>query len=270
MENILVDMNWQGRMRKVLIHPGRNGFLLVLDRQTGELLAAEKFVPSTNWATGYDLKTGLPQLDPTKATHMGVVTKGICPSSTGGKEFVPSAISPRTGLIYLPAHNTCMDYEGLQANYIPGTPYLGATVRMYAGPGGFQGELEAWDIANSRKVWEIKDDLFPVYSGVLATAGDVVFYGTLEGWFRAVDARTGNILWQYKTASGIIGDPITFKGPDGKQYVAIYSGIGGWMGAAALPDVSTDDPTAALGIVGAMGKIKLYSSPGGNVYIFGF
>ena len=270
MENILVDMNWQGRVRKVLIHPGRNGFLLVLDRETGELLAAEKFVPSTNWATGYDLKTGLPELDPTKATHMGVVAKGVCPSSTGAKEFVPSAISPRTGLIYLPAHNTCMDYEGLQANYIPGTPFLGATVRMYPGPGGYQGELEAWDIANSRKVWEIKDDLFPVYSGVLATAGDVVFYGTLEGWFRAVDARTGNILWQYKTASGIIGDPMTFKGPDGKQYVAIYSGIGGWMGAAALPDLSGDDPTAALGIVGAMGKIKLYSSPGGNVYVFGF
>jgi alcohol dehydrogenase (cytochrome c) len=163
-----------------------------------------------------------------------------------------------------------MNYEGLQANYIPGTPFLGATVRMYPGPGGFQGELEAWDIANSRKVWEIKDDLFPVYSGVLATAGDVVFYGTLEGWFRAVDARTGNVLWQYKTASGIIGDPITFKGPGGRQYVAIYSGIGGWMGAAAMPDLSNDDPTAALGIVGAMGKIKLYSSPGGNVYIFGF
>ena len=81
-----------------------------------------------------------------------------------------------------------MDYEGLEANYIAGTPYLGASVRMYPGPGGYQGELMAWDVKNARKVWGVKDEKFPVYSGVLATAGDVVFYGTMEGWFRAVDA----------------------------------------------------------------------------------
>lgn len=270
MENILVDMDWNGQMRKLLLHPARNGFMLVLDRETGELLSATKFVDSTNWAKGYDLKTGLPIKDPSKVTQLGVVARGVCPSSTGGKEFVPSAISPRTGLLYIPAHNTCMDYEGLQANYIAGTPYLGANVKMYQGPGGFHGELIAWDVKDAKPVWSVKDNLFPVYSGVLATAGDVVFYGTLEGWFRAVNARTGEILWQYKTPSGIIGDPITYVGPDGKQYVAVYSGIGGWMGAIALPDLSTDDPNAALGAAGAMAKIKSYSSPGGNVYIFGF
>ena len=141
-------------------------------------------------------------------------------------------------------------------NYIAGTPYLGASVRMYPGPGGYQGELVAWDVANAKKVWSVKDADLPVYSGVLATGGDLVFYGTMEGWFRAVDAHTGKVLWEFKTASGIIGDPITFSGPDGKQYVAIYSGIGGWMGATALPDVSTDDPYATLGATGAMKKIK--------------
>ncbi len=269
MENIAIDMDWHGKMRKLLLHPGRTGFFYVLDRETGELLSAEKFVDSTNWATGYNLKTGLPDLDPSKQTHQGIVVKDICPSSTGGKEFVPSAVSPRTGYDYIPAHNTCMDYEGLPANYIKGVPYLGASVKMYPGPGGYQGMLEAWDLKTQKVVWSIKDKLFPVYSGVLATGGDVVFYGTLEGWFRAVDARTGQILWQFKTPSGIIGDPITYLGPDGRQYVAIYSGIGGWMGAAAFPDLSMDDPTAALGIIGAMKGIKQYSPPGDNLFIFG-
>jgi PQQ-dependent dehydrogenase (methanol/ethanol family) len=270
MENILVDMNWKGRTRKVLLHPGRNGFMFVIDRETGELLSAEKFVPTTNWAFGYDLKTGLPIKNPDKETRMGMVVRHICPSSTGGKEFVPSSISPRTGLLYIPAHNTCMDYEGVNANYIPGTPYLGASVKMYQGPGGFHGSFVAWDVKNAREVWDIKDPQFPVYSGVLSTGGDVVFYGTLEGWFRAVNAKTGELLWQYKTPSGIVGDPITYIGPDGKQYVAIYSGIGGWMGAIAQPSISIDDDYAALGAVGAMKEIKNVSPPGNNVYIFGF
>ena len=186
MENVLVDMEWGGRMRKLLLHPARNGFMFVLDRETGEVLSAELFVPSTNWATGYDLQTGLPNMNPAKKTQAGVVTQDICPSSTGAKEFVPSALSPRTGLLYIPAHNTCMDYEGVEANYIAGTPYLGASVRMHPGPGGYQGEMIAWDVKNARQVWGIKDEKFPVYSGVLATGGDVVFYGTMEGWFRAV------------------------------------------------------------------------------------
>jgi glucose dehydrogenase len=223
-----------------------------------------------NWSKGYDLKTGIPNIDPEKRTHFGRYATHICPSSTGGKEFVPSSLSPRTGYLYIPAHNTCMDYEGTAVNYIAGTPYLGASVRMYPGPGGYQGELIAWDVAKAQKVWSVKDTDLPVYSGVLSTGGDLVFYGTMDGWFRALDAHSGEILWQFKTASGIIGDPITFLGPDGKQYVAIYSGIGGWMGATALPSISTDDPYGALGAVGAMKKIKAKTQPGDLVYVFGY
>jgi lanthanide-dependent methanol dehydrogenase len=270
MENVLMDMEWGGRMRKLLLHPARNGFMFVLDRETGEVLSAEIFVPSTNWATGYDLRTGLPNMVEAKKTGKGVVTENICPSSTGAKEFVPSALSPRTGLLYISTHNTCMNYEGIEANYIAGTPYLGASVRMFPGPGGYQGELIAWDIKNARKVWGVKDEKLPVYSGVLATAGDVVFYGTMEGWFRAVDARTGEILWQFKTASGIVGNPITYLGPDGKQYIAVYSGVGGWMGAVAFPTISDDDEYAALGVVGAMKEIKKTTTAGDVVYVFGF
>jgi alcohol dehydrogenase (cytochrome c) len=268
MENILVDMDYGGRMRKLLVHPGRTGFVYVLDRETGELLSAETFEP-TNWASGYDLKTGMPSRDLSKETHYGKVVEGICPSSTGAKDVIPSAFSPRTGLLYIPAHNTCMDYEGIEANYIAGTPYLGADVRMYQGPGGYQGELVAWDVAHNKKAWSIKEPDFPVYSGVLATGGDVVFYGTMDGWFKAVDARTGNELWRFHVASGIVANPITYLGPDGKQYVAVYSGIGGWMGAVAFPEVSADDPYAALGVVGAMKDIKKYVAPGDTVYVFG-
>jgi PQQ-dependent dehydrogenase (methanol/ethanol family) len=269
MENVLVDMEFGGRMRKLLIHPGRTGFVFVLDRENGELLSAEKFVP-VNWANGYDLKTGKPSENADKRTHRGVVVKNICPSSTGGKEFVPSSLSPRTGLLYIPAHNTCMDYEAIQSNYIAGTPYLGASVKMFAGPGGYQGELVAWDPVHAKAVWSIREKEFPLYSGVLSTAGDVVFYGTMDGWFKAVDARNGTELWKFHTGSGIVGNPITYLGPDGKQYVAVYSGVGGWMGAVAFPSVSADDPYAALGVVGAMKDIKKYTGPGDVLYVFGF
>ena len=269
MENILVDMPWQGKMRKLLLHPGRTGFMFVMDRETGEVLSAEKYEP-VNWANSYNLKTGVPDVNEDKRTHANHYATHICPSSTGGKDFIPSSFSPRTGLLYIPAHNTCMDYEGTAVNYIAGTPYLGASVRMYPGPGGYPGELVAWDVDHAKKVWSVKEADLPVYSGVLSTGGDLVFYGTMDGWFRALDAHTGKVLWQFKTSSGIVGDPITFSGPDGKQYVAIYSGIGGWMGATALPDVSTDDPYATLGATGAMKKIKNMTQPGDTLYVFSY
>jgi alcohol dehydrogenase (cytochrome c) len=268
MENVLVDMDWHGAKRKLLVHPGRVGYVFVIDRETGEVLSANTYQP-TNWATSWDLKTGKPVEDATKRTKYGSVTKGICPSSTGAKDVPPSAFSPRTGLLYIPAHNTCMDYEGVEANYIAGTPYLGASVKMYPGPGGYQGELVAWDVAKGQKVWGVKHEKLPMYSGVLATGGDVVFFGTMDGWFKAVDARTGTELWQFHCGSGIVGNPITYMGPDGKQYVAIYAGVGGWMGAVAFPDMSTDDEYAGLGVVGAMKEIKKFTAAGSTLYVFG-
>jgi PQQ-dependent dehydrogenase (methanol/ethanol family) len=267
MENILADMPVNGRMRKLLIHPGRTGFVYTFDRTSGELLAAGVYQP-TNWATGVDLRTGLHREDPSKRTHQGVVTRDICPSSTGAKDQQPSAFSPRTGLVYIPAHNVCMNYEGIEANYIAGTPYLGASVKMFAGPGdGRRGELVAWDPIGARKVCGVKEDL-PLWSGVLATAGDVVFYGTMDGWFKAIDARNCAELWKFKTGSGIVGNPIAYQ-VNGKQFIAVYSGVGGWMGAVAFPSVSTDDPYAALGVVGAVPDIKMKSGLGGALYVFG-
>jgi glucose dehydrogenase len=160
-----------------------------------------------------------------------------------------------------------MDYEGVEANYIAGTPYLGASVKMKPGPGGYRGELVAWDPVQGKRVCSVKEDL-PLWSGVLATAGDVVFYGTMDGWFKAMDARSCAELWRFKVGSGIVGNPIAYSGPDGKEYVAVYSGIGGWMGAVAFPSMSTDDPYAGLGVVGAIPDIKHKTGMGGMLYVF--
>jgi len=266
MENVLVDMPVDGRMRQLLIHPGRTGFVYTFDRGSGELLAAGTFQP-VNWATGVDLATGEHAIDPAKRTHTGVITENICPSSTGAKDQQPSAFSPRTGLLYIPAHNVCMNYEGTEANYIAGTPYLGASVKMFPGPGGYRGELVAWDPLKAEKVCGVKEDL-PLWSGVLVTAGDVVFYGTMDGWFKAIDARTCMELWKIRLSSGIVGNPIAYTGPDGREYIAVYAGIGGWMGAVAFPDVSTDDPYTALGVAGAVPDLKQKTTPGGVLYVF--
>jgi alcohol dehydrogenase (cytochrome c) len=140
-------------------------------------------------------------------------------------------------------------------------------VRMYPGPGGNRGGLTAWDVAGGREVWTIKED-FPAWSGAAVTAGDLVFYGTMDGWFKAVHARTGEQLWQFKVGSGIVGQPTVYRGPDGKQYVAVLSGVGGWAGAIVAGGLDPRDGTAALGFVNAMGDLPQHTSKGGMLYVF--
>jgi glucose dehydrogenase len=139
--------------------------------------------------------------------------------------------------------------------------------KMYAGPGGHRGEFTAWDAAAGRAVWKLAEK-FPVWSGALATAGDVVFYGTMDGYFKALDARSGQLLWQFKVGSGIIGQPVTYRGPDGRQYVAILSGVGGWAGAIVAAGLDPRDPTAALGMVNAMSDLPDHTTKGGTLYVF--
>jgi PQQ-dependent dehydrogenase (methanol/ethanol family) len=266
-EQILLDLTIGGAARKVLVRPERNGYVYVLDRVTGEVLSADPFVHNTT-AKGVDLTTGRLIAVKEKEPKTGIVVREICPSSPGAKDWNPSSYSPRTGLVYIPHNNLCMDYEGMQANYIAGTPFVGANVRYYAGPGGNRGELSAWDPVGRRKTWSIKEN-FPLWSATLVTAGDLVFYGTMEGWFKAVSAKSGELLWQFKTGSGIIGQPITYRGPDGKQYVAVLSGIGGWPGAIVVNDLDTRDATAANGWGSALSDLKAATTRGGMLYIFG-
>ncbi|MER8544947.1 methanol/ethanol family PQQ-dependent dehydrogenase [Mesorhizobium sp. M1169] len=265
-EQVLLDMTWQGKPRKVLVRPERNGYVYLLDRTTGEVLSAVPFGP-VNSSTGVDLKTGRLIVNPDKKTGTGKVIRDICPTASGLKDWQPSAFSPKTGLLYIPHNNLCMDEEGVEVNYIAGTPYVGMNVRMIPGPGGNRGAFTAWDVAAAKPAWSLKEN-FPVWSGAVATAGNVVFYGTMEGWFKAVSARTGELLWQFKTSSGIIGQPITYRGPDGHQYVAILSGVGGWAGAIVSGDLDPRDATAALGFVNVMKDLKDVTTPGGTLYVF--
>ncbi|TPI63395.1 PQQ-dependent dehydrogenase, methanol/ethanol family [Mesorhizobium sp. B3-1-3] len=265
-EQVLLNMNWQGKPRKVLVRPERNGYLYVLDRTTGEVLSAKPYGP-VNSSKGVDLKTGRLIENPDKQTGTGKVVRDICPTASGLKDWQPSAFSPKTGLLYIPHNNLCMDEEGVEVNYIAGTPYVGMNVRMIPGPGGNRGAFTAWDIAAEKPAWSLKEN-FPVWSGAVVTAGDVVFYGTMEGWFKAVSAKTGDLLWQFKTSSGIIGQPITYRGPDGHQYVAVLSGVGGWAGAIVSGDLDPRDASAALGFVNAMKDLKNATTAGGTLYVF--
>ena len=265
-EQLLIDLSWKGQTRRTLVRPERNGYVYVMDRTTGEVLSAEPF-GYVNATSGVDLKTGRLQYNPEKEPKTGQVVRQICPAAPGMKDWQPSAWSPVTRLLYIPHQNLCMDEEGLEANYIAGTPYVGMNVKMYAGPGGNRGEFLAWDPVNQRKVWSISEDL-PVWSGALVTAGNVAFYGTMDGWFKAVDARNGALLWQFKCGSGIIGQPITYRGPDGHQYVAVLAGVGGWSGAIVAGGLDPRDSSSALGFVNAMKDLPRRTTKGGMLYVF--
>jgi PQQ-dependent dehydrogenase (methanol/ethanol family) len=265
-ELILLDLPIGGRTRKVVVRPERNGYMYVIDRTSGEVLSADAYAHITS-THGVDLSNGRLKYNEEKTPRVGKVVRDICPAAPGAKDWQPSTYSPRTGLLYVPHQNVCMDVEALEANYVAGTPYVGMNVRMYAGPGGYRGELTAWDVLGRRKAWSIKES-FPVWSGAVATAGDLVFYGTMDGWFKAVDARSGEPLWRAKVGSGIIGQPVSYRGPDGKQYVAVLAGVGGWAGAIVAGDLDPRDVTAGTGFAYAMRDLPDHTTRGGTLYVF--
>jgi PQQ-dependent dehydrogenase (methanol/ethanol family) len=265
---VLADLQIGGKPTKALVHFDKNGFAYTLDRATGRLLLAQPFANVT-WAKSIDLATGRPVLDPSKQTgaSRGSV-KGICPSLEGGvSPSSPPAYSPRTHLFYSSTNNLCMDYASARASHLRGTPFMGINSPYSAGPGGNLGTFMAWDAATGKKVWENKET-YPNWSGALVTAGDVAFYGTLDGWFKSVDARTGKVLSKFKVGSGVVGNPITYRGPDGKQYVAVYAGIGGdWLLLSG--DVRSDDPTDVRAPADYIKDIAGHTSQGGIIWIFG-
>ena len=268
-ESVLLDLPIGGRTRKVLVRPERNGFMYVMDRATGEILSADTYGKVT-WATRVDLTTGRPVLNEATRTGNRMAT-GVCPAAPGMKDWQPASWSPRTQLLYVPHNHLCMDYQGTEANYIAGTPYVGANVRMYSAESRedttYRGHVTAWDPVGRRIAWRIREK-FPVWSGTVVTAGDVVFYGTMDRWFKAVDARSGALLWQAQVGSGIIGQPITYRGPDGRQYVAVLSGVGGWAGAAALGVLPEEDPGIGLGFPIAVKDLPRHTPQGGTLHVY--
>ena len=206
-------------------------------------------------------------VDEYSTAHQGadVNTQGICPAALGSKDQQPAAYSPKTGHFYVPTNHVCMDYEPFEVSYTAGQPYVGATLSMYPAPGGDHlGNFIAWDAAKGEILWS-KEEPFSVWSGALATAGDVVFYGTLEGYLKAVDPSNGEELYSFKTPSGIIGNVNTYE-HGGKQYVAVLSGIGGWAGIGLAAGLTED--TAGLGAVGAYKALSSYTNLGGQLTVF--
>ena len=265
-ENVLTTLTIDGQERKVLIHPGRNGYMYVIDRATGKVLSADAY-DTVNATKGVDMNTGRVIPNEEKTPLLGKDIEDICPASPGAKDWQPTAWSPKTKLLYVPHQHLCMNYKTSQAGYIAGVPFVGADVDMYAGPGGYRGEFMAWDPVARKKVWQIHEK-FPVWSGALVTAGNVAFYGTMDRWFKVVDATDGKLLWKFHAGSGIIGQPVSYRGSDGEQYVAILSGVGGWPGAIAAAQIDPRVRNAALGFVGAMQDLPAYTSSGGEVLVF--
>jgi PQQ-dependent dehydrogenase (methanol/ethanol family) len=265
-ESILTDMNIGGKARHVLIHPDRNGFMYVIDRTNGQIFSADKYDSVTS-ASGVDLKTGRYQPNNLLTPTLGKTVQNICPASPGAKDWQPTAYSPVTHLLYIPHQHLCMDFKTSEVGYIAGTPYVGATVDMYGGPGGYRGEFAAWDPVKRKKIWARKENL-PVWSGTLVTAGNVAFYGTMDRWFNVVDARNGKLLYHFRGPSGFVGQPVTYVGSDGTQYVAILSGIGGWAGAIGNAEIDPRVRAGALGFNGATQDVPQYTSGGSSLLVF--
>ena len=268
-ENILADITVKGKPVKALVNFDRNGFAYTLDRVTGELLVAEKYDPSVNWATHVDMKTGRPAVVDkfsTFANGADTNSEGICPAALGSKDQQPASFSPDTGMFYVPTNHICMDYEPFEVSYSAGQPYVGATLSMYPAPNshGGMGNFIAFDATTGKIVWS-KPEAFAVWSGALTTKGGVAFYGTLEGYLVAVDLKDGKELYRFKTPSGIIGNINTFVA-GGKQHIAVLSGIGGWAGIGLAAGLN--DPQAGLGAVGAHASLGQYTNLGGVLTVF--
>ena len=263
---IIASVRWQGEDRDVLIQADANGNVYVLDRRTGAILSAAPFV-SVNATKGVDKTTGAPRYNPAKAVSTNSITRDICPGWPGATGRGASAFSMRSRFLYIPVSRLCMDMEPRDANFMRGTPYAGANLRMTMPAGGSRGALIAWDVAGEKAAWTA-DENFPVESGVLATDTDVVFYGTLDGWYKALDGRSGRLLWQYRTPSGIISQPIAFQLPDGRHCVAVLTGVGGVAGETSRSRIDIRDATAAHGYAAALADLKPPEDPGGGVYVF--
>jgi PQQ-dependent dehydrogenase (methanol/ethanol family) len=268
-ENILADITVKGKPVKALVNFDRNGFEYTLDRVTGDLLVAEKYDPSVNWADHIDMKTGRPQVNDKYSTFANGAdnnSEGVCPAALGSKDQQPASFSPDTGLFYVPTNHICMDYEPFEVSYSAGQPYVGATLSMYPAPNshGGMGNFIAFDATTGKIVWS-KPEAFAVWSGALTTKGGVAFYGTLEGYLVAVDMKDGKELYRFKTPSGIIGNINTFVA-GGKQHIAVLSGIGGWAGIGLAAGLN--DPHAGLGAVGAHAALGQYTNLGGVLTVF--
>jgi alcohol dehydrogenase (cytochrome c) len=217
---MLIDTQFGGRQRKLLVQANRNGFFYLLDRLTGEFLSAEPFVKKLTWASGIG-PDGRPKILPgQEPTPQGTMT---CPSMGGATNWMSTAFNPATGLFYVMALEACNIYMKSSAWWQPGQSFYGGGARRVSGETG-QKFLRAIDVQTGKIAWEIP--LFGSGSssgGVLSTAGGTLFFGDDSGAFAAVDAKTGKPLWHFNTNAAFRASPMTYIA-EGKQYVAIAAG----------------------------------------------
>jgi lanthanide-dependent methanol dehydrogenase len=214
----------------------KNGFIYTWQADNGSLIAAEKVHPFVNWATGVDLKTGVPAKDAKYSTHQDYNMKAGCPSIYGAKGMNPAAYSPKTKLIYTPLYNSCMTFEPVESKYVKGQPWVGATKSIFQPQPDFAyneprtyiqqwGWLLALNPFNNKVKWYNKEKYLTT-SGVLATSSNLVFYNAGDRWFKAVNAESGKDLWKFQVGSPVVGNPFSY-GHKGKQYVGVMAGVGG-------------------------------------------
>ncbi len=277
-EVVLADQTIGGVKRKTAVHFDRNGFAYTLDRVTGELLVAEKYDPAVNWASKVDMDKssatyGRPLVVSKYSTEQNgedTNTQNVCPAALGSKDEQPVSFNPETELFYVPTNHVCMDYEPFRVSYTAGQPYVGATLEMFPagkvlGDGTTNtGNFIAWDARVGKIVWSDPEQ-FSVWSGTVSTAGGIAFYGTLEGYLKAVDLKTGKELYKFKTPSGIIGNVITYE-HKGHQYVAVLSGVGGWAGIGLAAGLAKSNE--GLGAVGNYKGLADYTALGGVLTVF--
>lgn len=269
-EMILADLDIDGSRVPALVHFDQNGFVYVLNRVTGELLRGDKYDPSVNWATHINMTTGKPAVNINTSRYLSNNSAAItvCPSVDGVKSEAPAAYSPRTGYFYLPASHTCMIRKSGRASLNTTLdPELDNAQQQRSDPGiipageavgdgtSNMGSVTAWDAAQGTASWSIPEK-WPVRSGVLVTGGDVVFYGTLDGHVKLVDASTGKLLWQFRVPSGVAGNFSTWM-YKGKQYVGVLTGV-------------DPDKLAELGLTDSerYQDLKRSIRPGGTLMVF--
>jgi alcohol dehydrogenase (cytochrome c) len=248
-EAVLTDLKINGKTEPVMMKADRNGFFYVANRNTGKVISAKPFVPM-NWAKGVDLATGRPIEVADKRPRVGFTASNICPNLLGGKNWQPMSFDPQTGLVYIPTNNMCMDMKASDIQYKRGSMFLGKEFPAKPGPGGYLGELVAWNPVKQEKAWGIKEST-PFNGGTLATAGGLVFAGNNSGLFRAIDAKTGKVLWSVNLGSGIGAGPMTFS-VNGKQYVAVVVGR----------------TVSIVAFIGDLGKTMVQTPEGGALFVF--
>jgi methanol dehydrogenase (cytochrome c) subunit 1 len=259
-----------GKKRKLLTHPDRNGIVYTLDRENGDLISADKLDDTVNVFKTVDLKTGLPVRDPEYGTRMDHKGTDICPSAMGYHNQGHDSYDPQKQLFFMGINHICMDWEPFMLPYRAGQFFVGATLWMYPGPKGDRqnylglGQIKAYNAITNEYKWQHMER-FSVWGGTLATAGNLVFYGTLDGFLKARNSDTGQLVWKHKLPSGVIGYPMTYE-HKGVQYIAVMSGVGGWPGVGLVFDLQ--DPTAGLGAVGAFKNLQNYTQMGGSLEVF--